>query len=91
LLGPALGVPGVDCPLPRRLSRHILSNVEPGGEWGTAIMPTYVYRCDQCQETFERVETMSEHGASKPRCPKCGGDQVVSVPAPFTAKTAKKS
>jgi putative FmdB family regulatory protein len=54
-------------------------------------MPTYVYRCDQCQETFERVETMSEHGASKPRCPKCGGDQVVSVPAPFTAKTTKKS
>jgi putative FmdB family regulatory protein len=54
-------------------------------------MPTYVYRCDQCQETFERVETMSEHGASKPRCPNCGGDQVVTVPAPFTAKTTKKS
>jgi putative FmdB family regulatory protein len=61
------------------------------GHGGTAIMPTYVYRCDQCQETFERVETMSEHGASKPRCPKCGGDQVVNMPAPFTAKTTKKS
>jgi rRNA maturation protein Nop10 len=34
---------------------------------------------------------MSEHGASKPRCPNCGGDQVVTVPAPFTAKTTKKS
>ncbi len=54
-------------------------------------MPTYVYRCEQCQEIFDRVETISEHGASTPRCPKCGGDKVVSVPAPFTAKTAKKS
>jgi DNA-directed RNA polymerase subunit RPC12/RpoP len=34
---------------------------------------------------------MSEHGANKPRCPKCGGKRIVSVPAPFIAKTAKKS
>jgi putative FmdB family regulatory protein len=54
-------------------------------------MPTYVYRCEQCEETFEQVETMSEHGVNKPRCPKCGGDHVMSVPAPFIAKTAKKS
>ena len=40
-------------------------------------MPTYVYRCEQCQETFEQVETMSEHGASKPQCPKCGEAAVI--------------
>ena len=54
-------------------------------------MPTYVYRCEQCQATFEQVETMSEHGTSRPRCPQCGGDRIARVPAPFTAKTAKKS
>lgn len=54
-------------------------------------MPTYVYRCEQCNESFEQVETMSEHGTSRPKCPKCGSDQIARVPAPFTAKTAKKS
>jgi putative FmdB family regulatory protein len=54
-------------------------------------MPTYVYRCEKCEATFEQVETMSEHGKSKPRCPKCGGKRIVSVPAPFIAKTTKKS
>ncbi len=27
-------------------------------------MPTYVYRCAKCGETFERIETISEHGLS---------------------------
>jgi putative FmdB family regulatory protein len=54
-------------------------------------MPTYVYRCEQCKETFEQVETMSEHGTSKPRCPHCGSDRIARVPAPFMAQTAKKS
>ena len=30
-------------------------------------MPTYQYRCDQCEEKFERSETISEHDASKPK------------------------
>jgi putative FmdB family regulatory protein len=54
-------------------------------------MPTYVYRCEQCKETFEQIETMSEHGTSKPKCPHCGSDRIARVPAPFTAKTARKS
>jgi putative FmdB family regulatory protein len=54
-------------------------------------MPTYVYRCEQCGDTFERVETISEHGAAKPACPKCGSDNVAGVPAPFVAVTGKKS
>lgn len=54
-------------------------------------MPTYVYRCTKCEATFERIETMSEHAVAKPECPKCGGHDVVSVPAPFTAITGKKS
>lgn len=54
-------------------------------------MPTYVYRCAKCGETFECIETISEHGLSKVQCPKCGSDEVVSVPTVFVAMTAKKS
>jgi putative FmdB family regulatory protein len=54
-------------------------------------MPTYVYRCEQCKDTFERIETISEHGASKPACPKCGSEQVAGVPTAFVAMTGKKS
>jgi putative FmdB family regulatory protein len=54
-------------------------------------MPTYVYRCAQCGDTFERTETISEHGATKPSCPKCGSEEVAGVPAPFVAVTGKKS
>jgi putative FmdB family regulatory protein len=35
-------------------------------------MPTYAYRCEKCEETFERFETISEHGTTKPKCLKCG-------------------
>jgi putative FmdB family regulatory protein len=56
-----------------------------------AAMPTYRYRCVRCDETFERVESVSEHGVAKPRCPKCGGEEVVQIPAPFVAVTGKKS
>ena len=54
-------------------------------------MPTYRYRCEECGVTFERVESLAEHGTAKPRCPECGGEKVVQVPAPFVAMTAKKS
>ena len=54
-------------------------------------MPTYVYRCEKCEQTFERVETMSEHGTSKPKCPQCGSKRIAPVPTPFIAKTTKKS
>jgi putative FmdB family regulatory protein len=54
-------------------------------------MPTYVYRCEQCGERVERIETISEHEKAKPQCPKCGSDKVVSVPTPFMATTGKKS
>jgi putative FmdB family regulatory protein len=34
-------------------------------------MPIYVYRCDQCRETFERLVPMSANSATA-TCPKCG-------------------
>ena len=54
-------------------------------------MPTYAYRCEQCKETFERIESISEHGTAKPACPKCGSDKIASVPTAFVAVTGKKS
>ena len=54
-------------------------------------MPTYVYRCSQCDATVERVETMAEHELAKPDCPGRGSRDVVIVPAPSTAITGKKS
>jgi putative FmdB family regulatory protein len=54
-------------------------------------MPTYTYRCEQCGETFEQSESVTTHLTEKPRCPKCGGEQVGWVPQPFYAVTGKKS
>ena len=54
-------------------------------------MPTYAYRCEECGKEFELVETMSEHGKSKPKCPGCGTEHVACVPTRFYAKTGRKS
>lgn len=54
-------------------------------------MPTYEYRCKGCGEKFEQVQSVAEHGKAKPRCPKCGSEQVKSVFSPFYAKTSRKS
>jgi putative FmdB family regulatory protein len=62
-----------------------------GHGWEATAMPTYAYRCEQCGESFEHVETISEHGTAKPQCPKCGSDKVASVPTAFVAMTGKKS
>jgi putative FmdB family regulatory protein len=43
-------------------------------------MPTYQYRCEKCGRSFERTETISEHAAVKPQCPKCGSKKVTFVP-----------
>jgi putative FmdB family regulatory protein len=53
-------------------------------------MPTYVYRCEHCVEEFERIETISEHEASKPKCPSVQARHSSGCPR-FTAMTSKKS
>jgi putative FmdB family regulatory protein len=54
-------------------------------------MPTYQYRCENCGKTFERTETISEHEALKPLCPKCGSKKVSFVPGRVYVVTTKKS
>lgn len=54
-------------------------------------MPTYEYRCRDCGRTFDRVESLSDHGHARPECPKCKSKRVEQVLMPFFAKTAHKS
>lgn len=54
-------------------------------------MPTYEYRCGDCNETFARVERMTEHSDAKPTCPKCQSNRVEPLLSPVFAKTSKKS
>ncbi len=55
-------------------------------------MPVYAYRCLECGETFEQVEHMTDHDErSHPKCPRCDGDRVVQVFAPFFPQTHKKT
>jgi putative FmdB family regulatory protein len=54
-------------------------------------MPTYQYRCEKCGKKFERIETISEHEATKPKCPKCGSKKVSFVPGNVYVLTSKKS
>jgi putative FmdB family regulatory protein len=58
---------------------------------GLEPMPTYSYRCEKCGKKFERTETISEHEATKPTCPKCGSKKVCFVPGNVYVVTSKKS
>ena len=40
---------------------------------------------------FERTETISEHEATKSKCPKCGSTKVSFVPGNVYVVTSKKS
>jgi putative FmdB family regulatory protein len=54
-------------------------------------MPTYQYRCQKCDATFERTETISEDATAKPQCLKCGSKKVSVVPPHVYVVTSKKS
>ena len=54
-------------------------------------MPTYEYRCETCDETFELRESIAEHEAAEPKCPKCGSEKIARAVSSFYAKTSKKS
>jgi putative FmdB family regulatory protein len=54
-------------------------------------MPTYEYRCRACENVFDRVEPLAEHGVKMPQCPKCKSKSVEQVLTPFFAKTSSKA
>lgn len=54
-------------------------------------MPTYAYRCRECGHSFERVESMKEHGKEAPPCPRCSKRNVEPRMSRFHARTSRKS
>ncbi len=54
-------------------------------------MPTYEYRCEECQMEFPLIMTISEHEQEKVTCPECKSDKVVQILSQFTAQTSRKS
>jgi putative FmdB family regulatory protein len=54
-------------------------------------MSTYEYQCADCKHVFTLSMSISEHETRKVQCPKCKSSKVQWHPAPFFAKTAKKS
>lgn len=54
-------------------------------------MPRYLYRCQDCDEKFERAEHIDEHDSAHPKCPNCGSKRVEQVFGSFFAKTSRKS
>ncbi len=54
-------------------------------------MPTYEYKCHDCNHQFSVSMSISEHDEAKTECPKCKSTHVEWVPTPFFAVTSKKS
>ena len=57
-------------------------------------MPTYEFRCEKCQKTFEQVWSLSEYDRKvkeKQKCPSCHRTRVVKTLSMVQVKTTKKS
>ena len=56
-----------------------------------AAMPRYEFYCEDCQERFEIILTLTEYEEGKVTCTKCCGKHVHQEAAEFFAVNAKKS
>lgn len=54
-------------------------------------MPLYVFRCRDCNKTFEHHLHISELGKTLIKCPHCGSQKTEQEAAAFAAVTSKKS
>lgn len=54
-------------------------------------MPSYDYRCTECNRKFSLTMTVAEYEKKKVKCPKCGSKKVEQRLATFYAVTSKKS
>jgi putative FmdB family regulatory protein len=55
------------------------------------IMPVYDYICKDCNKTFERIITLTEHEKEAITCPSCGSKNVEQEATAFFAVTSSKS
>lgn len=54
-------------------------------------MPTYEYRCENCDKEFTLHLSISEHEQGNITCPYCNEGRIVRQYSPFYAKTSRKS
>jgi putative FmdB family regulatory protein len=62
-----------------------------GYQEGGVPMPTYEYRCADCNKKFSTFLTISEHEKKKVTCPKCKSTRVIQQFSNFFAVTSSKS
>ncbi|MBN2543575.1 zinc ribbon domain-containing protein [bacterium] len=51
-------------------------------------MPIYVYKCEECGEVFEHLIIRS---TDKPKCSKCGSENLKKLPTTFGVKMGSSS
>ncbi|MGA8150886.1 MAG: zinc ribbon domain-containing protein [Terriglobales bacterium] len=54
-------------------------------------MPVYDYICKDCNKTFEKIITLTEHEKEAISCPYCGSKNVEQEATAFFAVTSSKS
>lgn len=54
-------------------------------------MPSYEYKCINCNKKFTAILSIREHDAGNVKCPKCGKRKVEQLITAFQAKTSRKS
>ena len=57
-------------------------------------MPTYEFRCEKCNKSFELIYSISEFERAKKdgiKCSHCGSSRVVQQVPVFQVQTSKKS
>lgn len=54
-------------------------------------MPHYEFFCQDCQKTFSKILTITEHEKEEIACPQCGSKNIEQCWSAFSAVTSKKS
>ena len=54
-------------------------------------MPTYEYRCTDCNQIFEVFQTYQEYGGQSVSCPKCAGSLVQRIIKPIRVARSEEN
>lgn len=57
-------------------------------------MPSYEFRCEKCDNAFEKIWSLSEYDKrikENNKCPSCGSTKTVRMISLVQVKTSKKS
>ena len=54
-------------------------------------MPIYEFKCNDCGNQFDIIESVQEHDQHKEKCPKCKSINIERVLGGVSVQTSKKS